>query len=161
MKRNKDVSAQFTNLPALIQHANRDIVLNHNDKLYGYILKSKNPAETKELSHIFVPSSLYRLYQHFFYAVERCKDDDISHNNRYIYKTIDTELIPFTPKYQYKCYEIKIFIPLTTNEIFITSTFTGFFILIIISALSNMDEDGRDFMIGYMAARSMRKKRKW
>lgn len=82
-------------------------------------------------------------------------------NNRYIYKTIDTELIPFTPKYQYKCYEIKIFIPLTTNEIFITSTFTGFFILIIISALSNMDEDGRDFMIGYMAARSMRKKRKW
>jgi hypothetical protein len=82
-------------------------------------------------------------------------------NNRYIYKTIDTELIPFTPKYQYKCYEIKIFIPLTTNEIFITSTLTGFFILIIISALSNMDEDGRDFMIGYMAARSMRKKRKW
>ena len=82
-------------------------------------------------------------------------------NNRYIYKIIDTELIPFTPKYQYKCYEIKIFIPLTTNEIFITSTFTGFFILIIISALSNMDEDGRDFMIGYMAARSMRKKRKW
>ena len=82
-------------------------------------------------------------------------------NNRYIYKTIDTELIPFTPKYQYKCYEIKIFIPLTTNEIFITSTLTGIFILIIISALSNMDEDGRDFMIGYMAARSMRKKRKW
>ena len=82
-------------------------------------------------------------------------------NNRYIYKTIDTELIPFTPKYQYKCYEIKIFIPLTTNEIFITSTFTGFFILIIISALSNMDEDGRDFMLGYMAERCMRKKGKW
>ena len=36
-------------------------------------------------------------------------------NNRYIYKTIDTELIPFTPKYQYKCYEIKIFIPLTNK----------------------------------------------
>ena len=41
-------------------------------------------------------------------------------NKRYIHKIIDTELIPFTPTYQYKCYEVKIFIPLTTYETFIT-----------------------------------------
>ena len=81
-------------------------------------------------------------------------------NNRYVYKIIDTELIPFTPKHQYKCYEIKIFVPLTQYETFIASIFMGFCILIIISTLSNMDEDGVDFMVGYMAARSI-KRRRW
>jgi hypothetical protein len=81
-------------------------------------------------------------------------------NKRYIHKIIDTELIPFTPKYQYKCYEVKIFIPLTTYETFITSAFMGFFIITLITAISNMDEDGQDFMIGYMLATSMRRRRK-
>ena len=81
-------------------------------------------------------------------------------NKRYIHKIIDTELIPFTPKHHYKCYEVKIFIPLTIYETFISSAFMGFFILTLITAISNMDEDGQDFMIGYMLATSMRRRRK-
>ena len=36
----------------------------------------------------------------------------------------------------------------------------GFFILTLITAISNMDEDGKDFMIGYMLTTSMRRRKK-
>ena len=81
-------------------------------------------------------------------------------NSRYIHQIIDTELILFTPKYHYKCYEIKKFIPLTTYERFTTSVLMALSFLAITSMLSNMDDDGRDFMIGYMTATSIRRRRR-
>tara|TARA_A100001011_G_C14317823_1_gene848818 strand:+ start:2520 stop:2915 length:396 start_codon:yes stop_codon:yes gene_type:complete len=82
-------------------------------------------------------------------------------NSRYIHQIIDTELIPFTPKYHYKCYEIKKFIPLTTYERFTTSILMAMCCLAVTGMLCNMDDDGRDFMIGYMVARSTRRRRRW
>lgn len=81
-------------------------------------------------------------------------------NSRYIHQIIDTELIPFTPKHHYKCYEIKKFIPLTAYERFTTSVLMAMCCLAVTGMLCNMDDDGRDFMVGYMAARSIRRRRK-
>jgi len=127
LKRNKVVTDQFASYKELTQKADRDITLNHNDKLYGYILDSKNLLQTKGLSHIFIPSSLYKLYQHFFYAVERCKDDEISHSNRYLYSIFRNVLanntnylkvlIRLMPKYSDDIDKINIFIDSMINRI--------------------------------------------
>jgi hypothetical protein len=80
LKRNKVVSEVGT-FDELLATADRDITINHKEKLYGYILRPKNHIGEQ----VFIPSSLYKLYQHFFYSVERNKDDEIKHHNRYIY----------------------------------------------------------------------------
>ena len=80
LKRNKVVSEVGT-FDELLSTADRDITINHKEKLYGYILKPKGLVGEQ----VFVPSSLYKLYQHFFYSVERNKNDEIKHHNRYIY----------------------------------------------------------------------------
>ena len=61
-------------------------------------------------------------------------------NRRYIHQIIDTELIPFTPKHQYKCYEIKIFIPLTIYERLITSTFMAICAFVFIKTYNNINQ---------------------
>ena len=127
LKRNKIVTNKFDSYSQLIQHADRDITLNHNDKLYGYILQSKDISKTQALSYIFIPSSLYKLYQHFFYSIERSKNDELKHHNRYIYSLFRNVLSDnnnylrvlgrILPKYDEEIKEINVFLDNITTKI--------------------------------------------
>ena len=92
LERNKDVTSDFNTLDEILSKADRDVVLNHQDKVYGYILQSLD----SDIDSVFIPSSLYKLYQHFFYSVQRNKDDELKHNDRYIYSVMRNVLSDHT-----------------------------------------------------------------
>lgn len=123
LETNKDVTSEFATFDELLQRKDRDILLDKNDKNYGYILQSVSPV----VDSIFIPSSLYRLYQHFFYSLEKDKNDKLKHNNRYIYSIMRNILSNNTtylkvlskiiPEYREIVDKLVIFVDLMVNRV--------------------------------------------
>ena len=76
------------NLPSfddLVEKCNRDQFVDQEENFYGYILTGINPNTPFDLQRVFIPSTLYRTLQYFFYSFNKNKDDQLTHNNRYLY----------------------------------------------------------------------------
>ena len=88
---------------------------------------------------------------------DTCKSDRLKRGDlHYIYKTIDTELIPFTPKHEIKCIEIKTFVPITIGEKFLSIVSLALMLSLIGCMSKDMDDDARHYMIGYVIASKLR-----
>lgn len=81
-------------------------------------------------------------------------DDDI-----YIYTIYDTDLLPFKPKDRGMCIEIKKSIPLTYKQKIFISLSYSLLLFVFIHMLCFADDDQRDFMVGYMVASTLQKRR--
>lgn len=121
------------------------------------------------LSSLFVATNAGAFTDGFVIGtiIETAFDDDTCEsevseydNPRYIYKTIDTELFPFTPKHQIKCYEIKIYIPRTFGEKMVSAILMATIIMMFIHIMVYADDDTRNWCIGYWMASHMQSSRR-
>lgn len=69
----------------LISKCSREQILDQGENFYGYILQSNNKEIPLYLQKVFIPSTLYKTLQHFFYSFNKNVNDVLTHENRYTY----------------------------------------------------------------------------
>lgn len=69
----------------LVSRCTRDQFIDQEENFYGYIFISMDPTIQFDLQRVFIPSTLYRTLQHFFYSFNKNKTDQLTHKNRYLY----------------------------------------------------------------------------
>ena len=84
LKQNIILEEKLT-LEEILKKCSRDQFLDQRENFYGYIFKSKNDNIDLDLDRVFLPSTLYKTLQYFFYSFYRNKKDVLTHENRYLY----------------------------------------------------------------------------
>lgn len=69
----------------MVKKCERDQFVDQKENFYGYILICTDPDVQFDLQRVFISSTLYKTLQHFFYSFTKDKNDQLTHNNRYLY----------------------------------------------------------------------------
>lgn len=77
----------------LIAKCNRTQKKDQREKFYGYILTSNDISIPIHLQRVFIPSTLYKTLQYFFYSFSKNEEDKLNHNIRYTYSIIRNILL--------------------------------------------------------------------
>ena len=85
LKTNESLTELDITLQDIIDKCNRDQSVDQEENFYGYILICQDPEVRFDLQRVFMPSTLYKTLQHFFYSFHKNKNDSLTHNNRYLY----------------------------------------------------------------------------